>query len=107
MTTHLVIADQDTLDTITDNADWLATNWDSTDLYNMWHIETHDTWLFRTPGYCRAAFQVDGPERRDIDSIGRPYFVYLNPDDARPFLWRLGESLPLSDALKLLGVEEL
>ena len=48
MTTHLVIADPETLDKIADNADNLATDYDSPN-YDKWDIDTHDTWLFRTP----------------------------------------------------------
>jgi len=96
MTTHLVIADQDTIDKIADNADDLATDWDS-DNYDYWHIETHDTWMFRTDSSVGPAAVVAAD------------FVYRNwkwpvPDCVNPeAIYRL----PLIAACDLLGVDEL
>lgn len=86
---NLVIADPDTLDRIADQADDLATDWDSGN-YDYWHIETRDTWLFRTPHQVWAMDMSGGWD-------GRIYGPHL----AFP------ESLPLIAACDLLGVDEL
>jgi len=103
MTTHLVIADRETLDRFVDNAEDLAYIGDSWD--DLYHLETGDTWLICVP----AAAQLDP---------GSVTFAYTdgncaNPDALASMLggdrdnpW-YSRHLPLAAACDLLGVDEL
>ena len=95
MTTHLVIADQDTIDAITDHAEDLASDWPADGNAgegDWWHIQTHDTWLFRT---WDAVTTVDLLADFRYWPIGMPTRIVAERD------------YPLIAACDLLGVDEL